>query len=287
LGEGRCRSADGTLFELRVYILQEGQLYLRVFGLANILPNSIAYPPTSALHNPTFAHQMPEFVLHLTAGGALNPAPGPAASLSGLWRGLSMFGGAIKDGYAYFYPDGRVYLASSMPLNGFAGVPVDTEAVLRPSSWGRYSFDGEEGEMLLPYQGNSIFPFTGSPADQFTIVTNGTPHQFSPQPSVDGRVFDGTYALHLPSGTVTLTLSSAGRFTDRGVLKYVDHWVYPFRVSDQPGDGTYAITDFTIVFRYADGRTLSLPFSGLGLNASDPSPASLAIGTEDDLLTRS
>ena len=59
----------------------------------------------------------------------------------------------------------------------------------------------------------------------------------------------------------------------------------PFRVSDQPGEGTYAITDFTIVLQDADGRTLSLPFSGLGLTPGDPSPASLAIGTEDDLLT--
>ena len=64
LGQGRCSDNNGT-YDLRVYILQEKDVYLRVFGFASVLPASIAYPPTSALYNPQFAYQIPEFVLQL------------------------------------------------------------------------------------------------------------------------------------------------------------------------------------------------------------------------------
>jgi hypothetical protein len=163
---------------------------------------------------------------------------------------------------------------------------VDAAAVLRPSAWGRYTFDGQQGEMLFSYQGHTTFPFARGVANKLTIVTTGTPHEFTPQPSVDGWRFEGAYELRLLTGeAITLSLSTGGQFVDRGALKYLDRWIYPFRVSDQPGDGTYSVTDFTIGFRYADGRTLRLPFSGLGITPGDPSPANIALGTEDDLLT--
>jgi hypothetical protein len=285
IGQGRCNNNNGS-YDFRVYILQGQDSYLRAFGFANLLPNSIAYPPTSALYNPRFAYQIPGFVLQLSTGAPLNHPPAPNQSLSGLWRGLSMSGGELKNAYAYFYPDGRAFFASRMPMNGFADLPTDADAVVTPTYWGRYAYDGLQGEIQFPYRGNDTFPFT-SQSTELTIVTTGTPHQFAPQTSVDGFTFEGTYLLHLPNETPTLSLSQAGRFVDGGVLKYVDHWIYPFRVSDQPGDGSYAVTNFTIVFRYADGRLLRLPFSGLGLTAGDPSPATLYIGTEDDSLTLS
>jgi hypothetical protein len=172
-----------------------------------------------------------------------------------------------------------------MPMNGFDDLPADADAVVTPTYWGWYAYDGAQGEIHFRTRRRGV-PFT-SESSKLTILTTGTPHQFAPQPSVDGFTFEGTYALHLPSETPTLSLSSTGRFVDRGVLKYVDHWIYPFRISDPPGEGAYAVTNFTMVFRYSDGRLLRLPFSGLGLTTGDLSPATLAIGTEDDTLTLS
>lgn len=284
-GDGRVRDTKDNPYDMRLYILREGEVDIRVLGLADLMPASISYPLTSAINNPRLAYPIASFVLGLTTGVPKQPLPAPAVALHGLYRGISFFAGRFKNAFAYFYPDGRAFFGSRPPMNGFDPIQGDMDHVLSPNYWGRYSYDGQQGEIVLPYSNDTRYPIRPGTGDGLTLVTTGTAHPFFKAASVDGWKFQGTYSLTILSGaTYHLDLSSSGHFSDDGLLQYVDHWIYPYRVSDLPGAGDYAINNFTITFHYTDGRIQSLPFSGLGVTAGDPSPASLPIGIQDDLL---
>ncbi len=288
-GEGRYRSND-ALFDMTLYAIQLDGAYARVLAVGRILPQSIAYPPTSALHNPAFKHAIPDFVLKLKFKDQKSVAPAspplPAKGIAGLWAGISMFGGLFKTTYAYFYPDGKAYFASRMPLNGFEGLERDADALLTPGYWGTYSFDGESGMIEFQYRGKDKFPLVLQ-GDKLTITTTGTPHKFARLDPVDGIRLQGTYEFDLLTGEKpTLSFTQEARFTDRGLIKVMDHWIYPYRLSDQPGEGTYEIKNFTILFHYGDGRMFRLPFSGLVYNKGELSPAELGLGSEDHVAKR-
>lgn len=288
-GAGRYTS-NGNRFDMTLYIIQLDGAYARVLAVGRILPQSIAYPLTSALHKPSFRHAIPDFVLKLKFKDqkSIAPAspPAPGKGIAGLWVGISMFGGLFKTTYAYFYPDGKAYFASRMPMNGFEGLERDADALLTPSYWGTYSFDGESGRIEFQYRGKDKFPLVLL-GDKLTITTTGTPHKFARLDPVDEARLQGSYGIDLPTGEKpTLSFTKEARFTDRGLLKHMNHWIYPYRLSDQPGEGTYEIKNFTIIFHYDDGRRFQLSFSGLGYTKGDLSPAELRLGIEDQVVTR-
>lgn len=171
-------------------------------------------------------------------------------------------------------------------MNGFEGLERDADALLTPSYWGTYSFDGESGRIEFQYRGKDKFPLVLL-GDKLTITTTGTPHKFARLDPVDEARLQGSYGIDLPTGEKpTLSFTKEARFTDRGLLKHMNHWIYPYRLSDQPGEGTYEIKNFTIIFHYDDGRRFQLSFSGLGYTKGDLSPAELRLGIEDQVVTR-
>jgi len=88
---------------------------------------------------------------------------------------------------------------------------------------------------------------------------------------MDGHRFEGTFTAEKdpsrntgPEPTLAFTLD--GRFTDRGAIYWMRHVRgYSEDESDRaPGSGTYAIKNFTMVFRYDDGRQVRLAFIDCG-----------------------
>ncbi|HSU66133.1 MAG TPA: hypothetical protein VLJ39_04650, partial [Tepidisphaeraceae bacterium] len=85
-----------------------------------------------------------------------------------------------------------------------------------------------------------------------------------------------------------ITFTADGRFREDGALKVLDHDYHgnAFSVADAPGGGTYTVRDYTITFRYGDGRIYRLAYPGIKYDKADPSPAQLTVSYNDDALTK-
>jgi hypothetical protein len=208
-------------------------------------------------------------------------------ALSGMYEGFKLGGGSLNANYALFFPNGQVFFGGKFPTEGFDGKNTWVYAELNTRNWGTYTLQDGKGTINMGY-GNVPLKVTGG---GLIITTQNTPHNYEQLPSVDGVVFNGKYAFDGDWGgkPPSITFTKDGKFIDEGALNILNHQTTDpdeFNVTAKPGSGTYYIKTYTIVFKYSDGRTVQITFDGNGFDRKNPSPASLNLSFNNDIIYR-
>ena len=123
--------------------------------------------------------------------------------------------------------------------------------------------------------------------DNLIVTTQNTEHKYEKVASVDGDVFNGTYAFDgkWDGNPPSITFTTDGKFIDKGALNILNHQTTdPFNITKEPGSGTYIVKDFTLVCNYSDGRKVQLVFAGEGYSKKNSSPATLTFSFNNDVL---
>lgn len=206
-------------------------------------------------------------------------------ALSGMYGGLKLGGGNLNASYTFFFPNGQVFFGEKFPTTGFDGKNTWVYAELDTRNWGTYTLQDGKGTINMGY-GKMPLKVVG---ENLVITTQNTEHTYEKFPSLDGAVFNGKYAFDGDWGGklpwVTFTLD--GKFIDEGALNILNHQTMDpdeFNITAKPGNGTYEIKNYTLVFRYSDGRKVQMVFTGNGFDRKNPSPASLTLSFNNDIL---
>ncbi len=220
--------------------------------------------------------------------------------ITGVWQGIAMSVGIVKPGASLgaelkvkqliFFSNGQAYFGTNFPAEGLDGMNTWVRAENSRRDWGTYSFANGRGVLKLPYADIPLRQENG----KLVITTNNTEHGFIKSVSVDGATFNGTYALSSKNflGEETgkkpvIQFTSDGQFSDNGALKILSHTTVDcLNPAKEPGNGTYEVKNYSVVFNYADGRKLKIAMMGNDYNKSNPSPATLVLSFNEDLLRR-
>jgi len=212
--------------------------------------------------------------------GALN-----GQALSGMYEGLKLTGGDLMGSYALFFPNGQVFFGTKFPPDGFEGKNTWFYAEQNTRNWGTYTLQNGKGTINMGY-GNVPLKVVG---ENLVITTQNTEHKYERLPSLDGAVingkytFDGDWAGKSPS----VTFTADGKFIDEGALNILNHQTTDpdeFNITAKTGSGIYEIKNYTLVFKYSDGRRVQMVFKGNGFDRKNPSPKSITLSFNDDIL---
>ena len=152
-------------------------------------------------------------------------------------------------------------------------------------NWGTYSFENGQGTVNMPF---GSFPIRLE-GGKLIMAPISEEHTFIRMPPIDDIKLNGTWMIENPDDKpVTITFNTDGSFTDRGVLRVLDHTMYIdyYSIADGGGSGKYSIKDYTITFNYSDGRLMKVAFTGNQFVPGNNSPKELYLSFNDDLLIR-
>jgi len=271
-------------YDIRLFVIQVNNRIERiaVWGLMNIDHN--VYSPWA---NPLYGDAIEEYFYTIKFDDWQEPEF-PTASMQGdgiigLYGGLKLGDGSLNASYTLFFSNGQVYNAPKFPSKGFYGLNTWTEAELRTRYWGTYTLQNGKGNIKMGY-GNIPIKLSGNDLIQ---TTQNTDHKYEKYTSVDGAVFNGTYAFdgNWNGDPPSITFTADGKFIDKGALNILNHQTMdPFNITKEPGSGTYTVKDFTLLCNYTDGRRVQLVFTGEGYNKKNISPATLLLSFNNDVL---
>lgn len=240
----------------------------------------------TASHNPRFENAINDFLFGLRFANF--QAPGfPEARLTGgpitgVWGGISMFGGQLKTGAAVFFSDGSAWFGSGFPTRGLADSKPHIQSGSDLRRWGKYKFEGTTGVLAMPY---GEIPLRLEPTG-LVLVTNNTPHKFirSHMPAIAS--LNGRYCFE--DGSECIAFTPGGRFQDQGVGRVIEHSAYPYPLSPERGEGTYEIRDYTLILRYAGKVELRVGFPGYfdRSEAQNPNPGEIVLSFNLDKLKK-
>lgn len=255
---------------------------IAVWGLMNI--NHGDYSPWA---NPVYQNAIEDFFYTIKFDDWKEPEflkPSlQGDGIIGLYEGLKLGGGTLNGAYTLFFSNGQVFNGPKFPLQGFYGLNTWVEAELRTKYWGTYTLQNGKGNIKMGY-GNIPIKVSGN---DLIVTTQNTEHKYEKVASVDGVVFNGTYAFDgkWDGNPPSVTFTADGKFIDKGALNILNHQTMdPFNITKEPGSGTYKVKDFTLIFDYTDGRHLQLVFAGEGYDKKNPSPQSLTLSFNNDTL---
>lgn len=185
---------------------------------------------------------------------------------------------SIKPQFYTVYANGDYY--PHMPTEGLLNLNKNT---YNNDSWGTFTTQGNSASFTSKYENLALIKVSPS-----VMEKKGSTFKFYKCVSVDGLRLDGTWS-YIPNWTKDPYYSQAGArpvihfkkdgtFDDRGI--FVSNFNNPTQYPEnKPGTGTYSISNFTLILKYQDGRTVYKAFSGV----ADKDPATvndaLYIGT--------
>jgi hypothetical protein len=287
---GEVRNANGRLF-LHLTVIHVGDRVERVACLSNYV--NAPYPDTT-FDSPKYRDAVDAFIFGLRFKNHAEPKM-EAGSLQGegivgVWAGLSLGFTArtgnldYKSTVAAFYSNGMVFYSAKLQTFLFDGVSPAFAREVTPRWWGTWTFDKTSGSMTMLF-GEIPLELKG---EHLVLTTNKTEHKFVRLANVDGARFDGTYAFQEDQGKVPkITFSADGTFRDDGALKVLEHNPYPlYGICRKPGEGTYEVKNWTIRFRYGDGREFKAACLGLAAKAGEQRPKELILGFNHDTMKR-
>jgi hypothetical protein len=200
-------------------------------------------------------------------------------------------GATMESTYAAFFSNGQVYYRDKLPAESFEGINTWVVAESNIRNWGTYMLENGKGFLQLS-NGNIPVRISGN---NLVLTTQNTEHSYGKITTVDGTVFNGTYAFsgnwsdsyHPDRKAPSITFTADGKFIDRGALDILHHTTMdPFDIAKQPGSGTYIVKNFTLVFNYTDGRKIQIAFTGLNYDRKNQSSARLTLSFNNDELER-
>jgi hypothetical protein len=281
-GNGGARAGQQE-FTVNLFLARVKDRIERVAVLARTIRVNLS--TSDATHNPRFTGVIEEFLFGLRFANWTEPASSDASlaggPITGVWMGLSMFGGKFKTGTAAFLSDGSAWFGSGFPTYGLAGVKPHIERGSDRRRWGRYTFQAGAGELITA---PGTFPMRLD-GQALVLTTNKTPHRFvRSHPSATGRL-DGRYCLE---GGACLTLTPDGGFRDEGAARILEHAVYPYPLTPERGQGSYEIRDYTLILRYQGGPEIRIAFPGFPdpAIAASPRPPAISLSFNFDELKR-
>jgi hypothetical protein len=205
--------------------------------------------------------------------------------LSGMYEGLKLTGGDLMGSYALFFPNGQVFFGTKFPPDGFEGKNTWFYAEQNTRNWGTYTLQNGKGTINMGY-GSVPLKVVG---ENLVITTQNTGHTYEKLPSLDGAVINGKYAFDgdWAGKPPSVTFTADGKFIDEGALNILNHQTTDpdeFNITAKTGSGIYEIKNYTLVFKYSDGRRVQMVFTGNGFDRKNPSPKSLTLSFNDDTL---
>lgn len=242
----------------------------------------------SASQSPVYHQDIEQFLFTLHFDDFKEPALRPATLKGdtpvGVWSGISFIGGSLHTAYAICFSNSQVFFASRFPLRGCSDFNTWIDAEEFPRYWGTWTFANGKGSFKMIF---GDIPITAKGND-LVLTTNKTDHTFIRLPSVDNLRLDGTYGFPQASGkNPAITFSPDGRFDDHGALYLLRvETNFPFSLTTEPGAGTYAVKDYTLLLNYTDGRKYRIAFPGSAVEPHTPSPLTLPLGFGDQQLKK-
>jgi hypothetical protein len=229
-------------------------------------------------------------------GQGMDDSDGTAGreGIVGAWQGISMavgmtsqgagLGAELKTRQLIFFPNGQAYFGNDFPAEGLNGLNTRIRAENNRRDWGTYSYSNGNGLLRLPYADIPLRMMNG----KLVVNTNKADHEFIKIKRVDGARFEGTYGLNQSTGkTPVIRFTRDGQFADDGAMKVLYHeYTDCLNLAKEPGAGTYAVKDYSIVFNYSDGRVIRIAFLGIDYDKSNPSPGTLMLSFYGNVLTR-
>ncbi|MBI4165590.1 MAG: hypothetical protein HY508_07645 [Acidobacteria bacterium] len=282
-GEGGAFN-DQRRYTMSVFLVKVNGRIERVVILGReVMVNFIT---TDASRNPRFTDTINEFLFSLRFANWQTPnfpeAKLTGGAITGVWSGISMFGGQLKTGTAAFFSDGSAWFGSGFPTYGFAGIKPHIDSGADPRRWGKYKFQGTSGVLTMPY---GQIPLRLD-ADALVVTTNNTPHRFIRSYPHASPTLNGRYCF--TNEPTCLTLSSNGQFRDEGAVRVLEHPVYPYPLSPESGQGTYEVHDHSLILRYAGGPEVRVALPGYfdRAKAQDPDPPEIVLSFNSDMLKK-
>lgn len=219
----------------------------------------------------------------------LQPGTTDGGGIRGVWQGISMQTSA-SSGLRYnvyspiFLSNGQAYFGSKFYSEGLDGLDTRIPPELYRRDWGTYTFSNGRGILKMPY-GNIPLRMEGK---TLIITANQTDHKFFQLPSVDGARFNGTYTMTEAYGKIpVISFTAEGRFIDNGALRVLSHeYNECINPALLPGSGTYDVKDYTITFKYTDGRKIKIAFMGTEYDKNNQNPAVLRMSSNEDPMVR-
>lgn len=155
------------------------------------------------------------------------------------------------------YPNGDYF--PNVPYEGLTNVNRSFQS----ESWGKFTMQGNKGRFKNNYDDVAVTKRSAVQMDK-----DGYTYSFYKFLPVDGLRIDGAYThvspdwgkdakldyLSGPGCQFTISFKKDGTFDDRGIFS-------PNRNNCTGGKGTYSIENFTITFRYSDGRVVHRLFT--------------------------
>jgi hypothetical protein len=213
-------------------------------------------------------------IVHVQATNTTESFFKPQNLISGVWRGLgtratiSGVTNAAGTGYASFttgtelgikqiafFDDGTY--CNILPSGGL--IDYRDARAKEPNYWGTYKLENGKG---------SIKWDAFATADQFSIENGVLIYartEFRKLKSVDNWTFSGIFTAETnPSAyngsEPTISFNSDGRFDDHGAIYWLRHVKgYNEDMQDKmTGSGVYEVMNYTITFRYDDGRLIRM-----------------------------
>jgi hypothetical protein len=169
------------------------------------------------------------------------------------------------------YADGDY--CAEMPFIGLQTFDKTKSKNTGERSWGKFTMQNDKGSFVSQYENIKLKKVSATKFEK-----EGYTYPFYKCASVDGLKLNGSWSS-IPNWTKDPYYSESGcrrviyfkpegSFDDRGI--FVADSRYPDRhAQDAPGKGNYSISNFTIVLKYDDGRTIYKAFSGV----ADRNPA--------------
>jgi hypothetical protein len=284
------RPATGRLF-LNVTFIKVGDRLERAAVLTNYV--SAPYQETP-FDSPKYHDVINRFVFSLKFKNHAEPKLEEGSlrgeGIVGVWTGLKMDLTArtgnldFKAATAAFFSNGQVFYSAQLQTFLFEGASPILAREITPRWWGTWTFDQGAGTIKM-ITGNIAMELQG---ENLVLTTNKTPHKFFRLAPVDGARLEGTWAFAENNGKIPkITFTADGRFKDEGALNVLEHSLYRlYATTGKPGEGSYEVKNYTILFHYADGREFTSAFLGLGNPKGDRTPAALTLGFNHDTLKR-
>ncbi len=219
-----------------------------------------------------------------TLGGGVNAAPSMSTTpvsgneLVGIWSGFklgsSFYETSSKMKYVAFFEDGSFW--NAVGSDGLSNYEKKRDSY--PGPWGKYTKEKNSEIGTIRY---------GALEEIFQLKNGILAYdrvEFKKLPRTDHLKIDGTFtaeqdpkAYNGPEPTITLSMN--GRFDDHGAIYWVRHVKgYTEDMQDKmTGSGTYDIYNYTITFKYDDGRLINMTILDTG-SPDKAKPTSIRLG---------
>ncbi|MEP6675936.1 MAG: hypothetical protein ABJA78_12300 [Ferruginibacter sp.] len=223
-----------------------------------------------------------------------------ADGISGVWQGIGLsvgisntttgLGAELKVKNAIFFSNGQVLFGTKFPQEGLYEINTLIKAEQNRRDWGTYTFSNGKGVIKMPYAEIPI----RMENDKLVLTTNKADHGYIKLNSVDGAVFSGTYTFSSKNASggetgkmPSISFTPDGKFTDHGAVSIMYHqYIDCLNIAKDPGDGTYTVKDHSVIFKYTDGRKISIAFPGRDYNIKNQSPATITLSFNEDILLK-